>query len=79
MKTEMHVCDRCKKPFEYRLSRIAGYFANGIKRKNEFKYTVLNYGNPNGYMYSDYRVELCADCTKALLDFLYAGKGVNNE
>lgn len=30
---EIRKCDRCGKPFEYSLSKWAGYFKYGIKKK----------------------------------------------
>lgn len=77
IKTE-HCCDRCGKPFEYRLSKWAGYFSHGIKKENHMKFHNMYYGNPDGYSYSDCRYDLCADCTKELLDFLRM-KGKYNE
>lgn len=64
------VCDRCGKPFEYSLSSVAGYFVNGVRRVNKLHFRVLWNGNPSGYDYHDYRVELCEKCTNELLDFL---------
>lgn len=68
------VCDRCGKPFEYRLSKWAGYFVQGIKKENHLHFHSLNYGNPDGYAYSDVRYDLCAECTEKLLRFLRCEK-----
>ena len=77
-KKEQRVCDRCGKPFEYRLSKWAGYFVRGIRKENHLHFHNMYYGNPDGYSYSDVRYELCADCTKKLLDFLKMKAGGNN-
>lgn len=37
---EIRKCDRCGKPFEYSLSKWAGYFKYGIKKR---KSTVLSF------------------------------------
>ena len=72
MSTEtINRCDRCGKKFRWSLSKLAGYFLDGIKRKNKIKFRILFHGNPDGYLYSDHRVDLCEDCTRELLDFLY--------
>lgn len=73
------VCDRCGKPFEYRLSKWAGYFKQGIKRENHLHFHNMLYGNPDGYSYIDERYELCADCTEKLLHFLRSGKNESVE
>lgn len=76
---KQRVCDRCGKPFEYRLSKRAGYFVRGIRKENHLHFHNMWNGNPDGYSYSDIRYELCADCTKKLLDFLEMKEGGNNE
>lgn len=63
-------CDRCGKPFEYSLSKWAGYFKYGIKKENRLRFHSMFCGNPDGYSYVDYRYDLCADCTEKLLLFL---------
>ena len=63
------MCDRCGKEFKGR-SVSAGYFVNGIRKCNGVHFRVIHNGNPDGYSYSDQRVDLCHDCTKKLLEFL---------
>ena len=70
MKKVEVVCDRCKQPFKYARSDVAGYFTHGRRRRNKREDLVLEYGNPDGYSYSEYRVELFSGCTRKLLDFL---------
>ena len=65
------ICDRCGKLFEYKFSKWAGYFKQGIRRKTFIHFHELYYGNMSGYEYSDKRFELCADCTEKLVDFLH--------
>lgn len=66
----IHRCDRCGKPFEYRLSKWAGYFKYGIKKKNKLCFHEMYYGHSDDYSWSDHRYELCADCTEKLFQFL---------
>ena len=66
----IHTCDRCGEPFEYHLSKWAGYFKQGIKKENHLRFHNMYYGNPDGYSYTDERYELCAECTEKLLNFL---------
>ena len=79
MKKVEVVCDRCKRPVKYARSDVAGYFTHGIRRRNKLEYLVLNYGNPDGYSYSEYKVELCSGCTRKLIDFLYNRKDTQDE
>lgn len=66
----IHTCDRCGKPFEFRMSKWAGYFRQGIRRENHLRFHAMYYGNNDGYSYSDVRYDLCAECTEKLLEFL---------
>lgn len=70
----IRTCDRCGKEFDYR-GITAGYFVNGVRKSNILHFRVLFDGNSDGYSYSEYRVELCADCTSKLLDFLFNKEG----
>lgn len=63
-------CDRCGKPFEYRLSKWAGYFAQGIKKENRICFRKLYHGNQDGYSGVDYNYDMCAECTEKLMEFL---------
>lgn len=36
----------------------------------EKRFNQMYYGNPDGYSYTDQSYELCAECTKKLIDFL---------
>ena len=66
----IRICDRCGAQFEYQKSKWAGYFTRGIKRENHIRFHQMYYGNPDGYSYTDQSYELCAECTKKLIDFL---------
>lgn len=58
------ICDRCKRELQY-----LGWTAN-IKGFRRFTVLKLRNGNYNGYSYSDWDFELCADCTKELEKFM---------
>lgn len=63
----IRICDRCKKQIEY-----CGWTAwiKGLRFRKIFMRKILN-GNPDGYSYSDWHIELCADCTHELENFLW--------
>lgn len=69
-KETIYKCDRCEKPFEYRIGKWAGYFTQGIRKENTLRFHSMFVGNTDGYSYMDYRYDLCADCTEKLLQFL---------
>lgn len=58
------ICDRCKKEIVYK-----GWTAKIKGLRRIFIRKLLN-GNPNGYSYNEYNVELCHDCIDALEKFL---------
>lgn len=68
-KNTVHTCDRCGAEIKSKGLNI-GYFVHGIRRANLFRFRVCYNGNPDGMSYSDVRVELCADCTLKLMNFL---------
>lgn len=70
---KIRICDRCNKPFEYRKSKWAGYFLQGIRKENHLHFHSKLYGNQDGFSYMDYRYDLCAECTEKLLAFLREG------
>ena len=63
-KVLVHVCDRCKQQIKY-----FGWTAL-IRGPRSFHIRKLLNGNPDGYSYTDYPIELCNNCTKALDRFL---------
>lgn len=63
-KVSVHICDRCAKPIKY-----FGWTAL-IRGSRRFHIRQLLNGNPDGYSYMDYPIELCNNCTKDLNRFL---------
>ena len=67
MEVRKRICDRCGCEIKYH-----GWTAL-IKGFRKFFIRKLHNGNPDGYSYSDWDVELCSDCTKELEHFIKAG------
>ena len=67
----IRVCDRCGKYIEYR-----GWTARikGLRFRKIFMRKIFN-GNPDGCSYSDWHIELCAECTCKFEEFLYKQEG----
>lgn len=64
----IHICDRCKKEFNYCGRTVK------IKRLRKFALREILNGNPSGYDYSDNVIELCRECTCELRNFLLSKK-----
>ena len=62
-----HFCDRCGCEMKY-----IGWSALMRGFRKTFIRELRN-GNRNGHSYSDWDIELCADCTKELERFLRMG------
>ena len=60
-----NVCDRCGKPIKY-----IGWTAL-ISRPKKVKIRQILNGNPTGYNYTDYDLELCRECTYDLDKFVF--------
>lgn len=61
------ICDRCGCKIRYNgwTALLKGFRKIFIRK--------LRNGNPDGYSYMDWDIELCADCTKELERFLRMG------
>lgn len=60
-----NICDRCGAEIKH-----IGWTALLKKPKTRLRVLELLNGNPDGYSYSEWDYELCADCTKKLGYFL---------
>ena len=67
MEVRKRICDRCGCEIKYH-----GWTAL-IKGFRKFFIRKLYNGNPDGYSYNDWDVELCSDCTKELERFIKSG------
>ena len=59
------ICDRCGKKIQY-----SGWTAFIFKPQKIKIRQILN-GNHSGYAYTDYDIELCKECTRALDKFVF--------
>ena len=71
-KVTKNICDRCGKQIKY-----SGWTAFIFKPQKIKIRQILN-GNHSGYNYTDYDIELCKDCTRALDKFVF-GERKDNE
>lgn len=62
------ICDRCGKKIRY-----SGWTAL-ISRPKKLRIREILNGNPSGYNYTDYDIELCRDCTRKLERFIFGGE-----
>ena len=65
----IYTCDRCGKEFQ-NASGLAGFFYDGIRKKNKIDFHLGWSGSYGGYSLKSYRVDLCGPCAEKLLDFL---------
>ena len=70
------VCDRCRKEIKY-----VGWTSKlkGIGKPTRIKGLSLFNGNPDGYSYSEWDRELCAECSDKLRAFLLNKKYESEE
>lgn len=64
-----NVCDRCGKQIKY-----IGWTAF-IAKPQKIKIRKILNGNHSGYNYTDFDIELCKDCTRALNKFVFGEWG----
>lgn len=61
--------DRCGKEFQ-NASGLAGFFYDGIRKKNKIDFHLGWSESYGGYSLKSYRIDLCGPCAAKLLDFL---------
>lgn len=68
MEIQYKICDRCGKRIIY-----IGW-TSILRKPKRIQWTQYFNGNPSGYEYCKQEIELCAECTKALNEFMRGGE-----